>query len=101
MASLSVSGLVPMSPAMAGSDVAMTVESMFSMNRAVATISGIIRCLFIEIICDDGTSRKAFRIMAWWIRAGLRIRGAQLIFSFSSFAGEVERRLRVSFVAIL
>jgi hypothetical protein len=27
----------------------MTVESMFSMNRAVATISGIMRCLSIGI----------------------------------------------------
>src|SRR5882762_6919792 len=43
MASLSVRGLVPMSAAIAGSDVAMTVESMFSMNKAVATISGIRR----------------------------------------------------------
>ena len=49
MASLSVSGLVPMSPAIAGSDVEMTVESMFSMNRAVATISGMTRCLFMKI----------------------------------------------------
>jgi len=48
MASLSVSGLVPISPAMAGSDVEMTVESIFSMNRAVATISGITRCLFMK-----------------------------------------------------
>src|ERR1700691_5662678 len=48
MASFSVSGLVPMSAAMAGSEVAMTVESMFSMNRAVATMSGIRRSLFIE-----------------------------------------------------
>src|SRR5215813_11884551 len=46
MASFSVSGLVPMSAAIAGSEVAMTVESMFSMNRAVATMSGIRRCLF-------------------------------------------------------
>jgi len=28
---------------MAGSEVAMTVESMFSMNRATATISGTMR----------------------------------------------------------
>jgi len=42
-ASLSVSGLVPMSAAIAGSEVAMTVESMFSMNRATATISGTMR----------------------------------------------------------
>ena len=42
MASFSVSGLVPMSAAIAGSDVAMTVASMFSMNRAAATISGMI-----------------------------------------------------------
>src|SRR6185369_4154346 len=49
MASFNVSGLVPMSAAIAGSDVAITVESMFSMNRAVATISGIRRSLVIEI----------------------------------------------------
>src|SRR3954451_15068229 len=49
MASFSVSGLVPMSAAIAGSEVAITVESMFSMNRAVATISGIRRCLSIGI----------------------------------------------------
>src|SRR3954465_380037 len=49
MASFSVSGLVPMSAAIAGSEVAMTVESMFSMNRAVETIRGIGRCLSIGI----------------------------------------------------
>src|SRR5665213_3760597 len=49
MASFSVSGLVPMSAAIAGSEVAMTVESMFSMKRAVATMSGIRRSLFIRI----------------------------------------------------
>src|SRR5712671_4854225 len=49
MASFSVSGLAPMSAAIAGSEVAMTVESMFSMNRAVATMSGIRRSLFIAI----------------------------------------------------
>src|SRR5713226_3843414 len=43
MASFSVSGLVPISAAIAGSEVAMTVESMFSMNRATATISGTMR----------------------------------------------------------
>src|SRR5438093_8278546 len=32
-----------MSAAIAGSEVAMTVESMFSMNRATATISGTMR----------------------------------------------------------
>ncbi len=45
MASFSVSGLVPMSAAIAGSEVAITVESMFSMNKAVATMSGIRRSL--------------------------------------------------------
>ena len=49
MASLSVSGLEPISAAIAGSEVAMTVESMFSMNRAVATMSGIRRSLFIRM----------------------------------------------------
>ena len=47
MASLSVSGLVPMSAAIAGSDVAITVESMFAMNHAQATISGIKRSFCI------------------------------------------------------
>src|ERR1043166_1902485 len=37
-----------MSAAIAGSDVAMTVESMFSMNRATATMSGTRRSLFME-----------------------------------------------------
>ena len=49
MASLSVSGLVPMSAAIAGSEVAMTVESMFSMNRAMATMSGTMRLPGMEI----------------------------------------------------
>src|SRR5579862_569699 len=43
MASLSASGLAPMSAAIAGREVAITVESMFSMNSATATISGTIR----------------------------------------------------------
>ena len=42
-ASLSASGLVPISAAIAGSEVAITVESMFSMNRATAMISGTMR----------------------------------------------------------
>src|SRR3954447_11989558 len=54
MASLSVRGLVPISAAIAGSDVAITVESMFSMNRAVATIRGIRRSFFMEIRARDG-----------------------------------------------
>src|SRR5215212_1462127 len=49
IASFRVSGLVPMSAAIAGSEVAMTVESMFSMNRAVATMRGIRRSLFMKI----------------------------------------------------
>src|SRR5262249_5573468 len=43
MASLSVSGLVPMSAAIAGSDVEIAVESMFSMKSATATMSGTMR----------------------------------------------------------
>ena len=42
-ASFSASGLVPSARAIAGSEVEMTVESMFSMNSAVATISGTMR----------------------------------------------------------
>ena len=49
MASFNVSGLVPISAAIAGSEVAITVESMFSMKRAVATMSGIRRSLVIDI----------------------------------------------------
>src|SRR5450631_3415415 len=40
-ASLSARGGSPMSAAIAGSEVAITVESMFSMNSAQATMSGI------------------------------------------------------------
>ena len=43
MASLSASGSVPISAAIAGNEVAITVESMFSMNRATAMISGTMR----------------------------------------------------------
>src|SRR5215469_13175425 len=53
MASLSASGSVPMSRAIAGSEVAITVESMFSMNSATATISG---------------TRRSRVIGAGWIR---------------------------------
>ena len=47
-ASFKASGLVPISAAIAGSDVAMTVESMFSMNSATAMISGTIRSRGME-----------------------------------------------------
>ena len=42
-ASLSASGSVPRARAIAGSEVAITVESMFSMNSATATMSGTMR----------------------------------------------------------
>ena len=42
-ASLSASGLVPNDRAIAGSEVEITVESMFSMNSATATMSGTTR----------------------------------------------------------
>ena len=57
-ASLSASGLVPMSAAIAGSEVAMTVESMFSMNRATATISGTMRLAW-HGGCRCGTAGRA------------------------------------------
>ena len=38
---MSASGFSPMSTAIAGSDVVITVESMFSMNSAQATMSGM------------------------------------------------------------
>jgi hypothetical protein len=41
----------------------MTVESMFSMNRAVATMSGIRRSLFIEF-CGRGQERVGSRAVA-------------------------------------
>jgi len=41
---------MPSACAIAGSDVAMTVESMFSMNKAVATISGTMRSAGDECI---------------------------------------------------
>ena len=58
MASFSVRGLVPISAAIAGSEVAITVESMFSMNRAVATMSGIRRSLFMKNRCETGGERE-------------------------------------------
>src|SRR5580692_10420438 len=67
MASFSVSGLVPISAAIAGSEVAMTVESMFSMNRAVATMSGIRRSLFIECRgkgARNGASRGCITLLS-------------------------------------
>src|SRR6516225_2813011 len=50
-ASLSASGLSPISAAIAGNDVVMTVESMFSMNSAHATMRGMRTAL------RKGTSR--------------------------------------------
>jgi hypothetical protein len=47
-ASFRVSGLVPMSAAIAGSEVAITVESMLSMNSATATIIGTRRSCFMR-----------------------------------------------------
>ena len=41
IAKLSLTGLSPNDAAIAGSEVASTVELRFSMNRAQATISGI------------------------------------------------------------
>jgi hypothetical protein len=38
---------------MAGSEVAITVESMFSMNSAAATMSGMTRSLFMECVRGD------------------------------------------------
>jgi hypothetical protein len=55
-----------MSPAIAGNDVAITVESMFSMKRAVATMSGIRRCLSIVTFCDEeGNKRARATYVAW------------------------------------
>src|SRR5215471_16458298 len=51
-----------MSAAIAGSEVAMTVESMFSMNRATATISGTMRLADMECSCwTFGTLRRDVR----------------------------------------
>src|SRR5437762_13110933 len=51
-ANFSASGFSPMSAAIAGSDVGITVESMFSMNSAQATMSGMRTAR-----CKDGTER--------------------------------------------
>jgi hypothetical protein len=78
MASFKVSGLVPMSTAMAGSEVAMTVESMFSMNRAVATMSGIRRSLFMQIRkkTEEGMERGLYHPMAAQATPAVRTPGA-------------------------
>src|SRR3954463_10955577 len=71
MASFRVSGLVPISAAIAGSEVAITVESMLSMNSDTATMKGTSRfCVmrypdapdFIigrQIVDDAGFLRKS------------------------------------------
>src|SRR5438876_11501971 len=76
MASFSVSGLVPISAAMAGSDVAITVESMFSMNRAVATMSGIRRSFFMEI--QEGTGERRTGCIIPLLQSPLRHPGNDL-----------------------
>ena len=57
IASLSSSGLDPMSAAIAGSEVEITVESMFSMNSATATIRGTRRSRVIEGSVNQGARR--------------------------------------------
>ena len=61
IASFSVSGEVPISAAIAGSEVAITVASMFSMNSAAATISGIRRSLFIRGLGQEGSGGRESR----------------------------------------
>src|SRR5450631_959957 len=65
MASLSASGLVPISAAIAGSEVAMTVESMFSMNSATATMSGTMR------VRSSETGAAGSGILGAFVMAGL------------------------------
>src|SRR3954471_18041854 len=67
MASLSSSGFAPMSRAIAGSEVAITVESMFSMNRATATISGTIR---LESMGGGGPWWFGLGGLAGWLGPG-------------------------------
>jgi hypothetical protein len=55
IARLSVSGLSPKDAATAGSEVASTVESRFSMNKAQATISGI------KVVRDTCASQREMR----------------------------------------
>src|ERR1700716_520810 len=59
MASFSVSGLGPISAAIAGSEVAITVESMFSMKREQATMRGMrtVRCT-VRILRQESRERS-------------------------------------------
>ena len=54
-----VIGLVSMSVAIAGSDVAMTVESICSMNSATARINGRMRPDPAGCVGDDGAGEAA------------------------------------------
>ena len=47
------SGSVPKARAIAGSEVAITVESMFSMNNATATMSGTTRSYELDGVLKD------------------------------------------------
>ena len=64
--SSSTMGSVPRSAAMAGSDVAITVASMFSMNRAEAIMSGSRRAgatiSIIHRMTNYSISRNAARL---------------------------------------
>src|ERR1700754_3216891 len=56
-----------MSAAIAGSEVAITVESMFSMNRATATISGTMRLESMSC-CGRFSSRVGVRYLSGALR---------------------------------
>jgi hypothetical protein len=58
-ASFSEIGSAPISAAIAGSDVAITVESICSMNRATARMRGVIR---INLAGRGGESGEALRL---------------------------------------
>src|SRR5262249_40407640 len=66
---------MPSACAIAGSDVAMTVESMFSMNKAVATISGTMRSAGGECILGGYglLGQPICRRYANLMRAGIRL----------------------------
>src|SRR5919109_1525353 len=72
-----------MSAAIAGNDVAITVESMFSMNRATATISGTMRLVGMPHVTESArasTSGHCVQLSAAPHRDGARFRSLAMIY---------------------
>src|SRR5579864_6679097 len=101
-----------MARAMAGSEVAITVESMFSMNSATATISGTTRSFSFDCMCGLLAFRWAgflkplkaiCRLLEFWVElerlaeVGNGAFGIAHFFADQAAGGERTRRMVIEF----